>query len=166
MTVVFSFHDRWLVPAAAGLVFAALRDADHYPDWWPNVLVAQRLDEGSGILVCRSLLPYSLRMTVRREVIDPAAGLLRVRLQGDLVGWSSWHVLPIPRSDPQQTLADFRQQVTAPGVPGGNSVALRPILDANHRVMMWRGRRGLIRHLRRSQPIRSEPAASSGATDR
>lgn len=148
MAPVFRFHDVWVIPARSGDVFAALADPDRYPDWWPNILEAHRIDQDCGVLVCRSVLPYTLRMTVRRELVDECSGQLRARLDGDLVGWSSWMVTPIPHSGAPQTRVDFRQEVTAPGVPGGSCPLVRPVLDANHRAMMWRGRRGLASHLR------------------
>jgi hypothetical protein len=143
----FAFRDRWTLPAAPPQVFDVLAAPDDYPLWWPNILTAQRVDADSGVLVCRSLLPYSLRMTVRREITDRVAGVLRVGLDGDLVGWSQWLIKPSPRSDPSRTQAEFRQEVSAPGVPGSGWPILRSVLGWNHRVMMWQGERGLRAHL-------------------
>ena len=144
----FSFQDLWHITAPMGRVFDILADPDHYPRWWPNILAVQRIDPLSGTLVCRSVLPYTLRITVRQQVIDPDGGLLRAGLTGDLVGWSSWEVRALPRSGAPQSMVRFRQEVTAPGVPGGRSRVLAPLLDANHRAMMRRGRRGLTQQLR------------------
>ena len=147
MTARFSFQDLWHVAAPARAVFEILADPDHYPVWWPNILAVQRIDRQSGTLVCRSVLPYTLRITVRQQVVDPARGLLRAGLTGDLAGWSSWEVKTLPRSGAPQSMVRFRQEVTAPGVPGGGSRILAPLLDANHRAMMRRGLRGLTKHL-------------------
>lgn len=161
---VFVFRDRWLIDAPPGAVFVTLADPDEYPTWWPNIVAAQRIDDGSGMLACRSVLPYTLRMRVTREVVDPERGQLRARLDGDLVGWSSWTVAAVPRSGALRTWAEFRQEVTAPGVPGGNYAILRPVLDANHRVMMWRGRRGLARHLSAVSPPVGLPGTMDAIT--
>jgi hypothetical protein len=152
MAPVFRFHDVWLLPAAPDRVFAVLADPDRYPAWWPNIVAVQRIDNTSGILTCRSLLPYALRIEVRSEVVDPPGGRLCARLDGDLVGWSGWTVTGRPgTSGPDASepgcRVDFRQEVTAPGVPGGRWPLFRPVLDANHRLMMRRGRRGLAAHL-------------------
>lgn len=148
MVSTFRFHDVWTIPAPSGTVFAVLADPDRYPDWWPNIVAAHRIDDETGILVCRSVLPYTLRMTVRRDLVDEPGGRLRARLEGDLAGWSSFTVTAVAHSDAAVSRVDFRQEVTAPGVPGGSHALLRPVLDANHAVMMWRGRRGLTAYLR------------------
>jgi hypothetical protein len=148
MAPVFRFHDIWILAAPSDQVFEVLAEPDRYPAWWPNIVAVRRIDEASGILTCRSLLPYSLRIVVRREVVDPAAGRLRARLDGDLMGWSEWRVTGLPRAGGPGVRVDFRQEVVAPGVPGGRWSLLRPVLDTNHRLMMRRGRRGLAAHLR------------------
>ncbi len=147
MTQPFQFRDVWVLDAPPGTVFDLLADVDGYPRWWPQIRSVRRIDDESGELVCRSVLPYDLHLTVRRDVQDRGSGLLRVLLDGDLVGRSGWLVDPAPGSGAHSCRAEFTQQVTAPGVPGGGATILRPVLDWNHAVMMRAGVRGLRRYL-------------------
>ncbi|WP_253194127.1 SRPBCC family protein [Gordonia sp. i37] len=142
----FRMHSVWHLPFDHHIVLAALADADSYPTWWPQVREATRVDDTSGDAVLRSLLPISLRVHVREDIVDPAAGVLQARVDGDLTGWTRWTIYPGTPADGCR--AEFRQVVdlTTP-LPLPLIRVGRPILHANHRFMMWSGRRGLIRHL-------------------
>ena len=140
----YVFRSTWRLPAARADVYRALVDVDSYPRWWPQVRAARRLDDTSGELRCRSLLPYELGFVVRREIEDAAAGILRAELTGDLTGWSQWTVT----EDGTGTVAVFDEDVRV-----GNAMLraagrlVRPVLAFNHGAMMRAGEWGLRRHL-------------------
>lgn len=139
---------RWRIPFRHDDVFAVLADADGYESWWPQVHDAQRIDADSGRARFRSLLPVSLTVRLRRDLVDPATGVLRARLDGDLVGWSQWTVRPDADTDAEHTVVHFLQQVDfTKHIAVGPLWPLRPFLRANHAHMMRSGRRGLIRRL-------------------
>ncbi len=164
MTPIFRFVDLWRISASPTAVYTALADVQEYPRWWPQIRSVQRLTATSGELTCRSVLPYVLHLTVRSDVEDRGRGQLKVLLSGDLVGWSAWRVTAEPnagaaadgpRGPSDWCRAVFTQEVTAPGIPGGGSALLRPILDWNHAMMMRAGERGLRKHLSAGDQVSS-----------
>ncbi|MFF3380258.1 SRPBCC family protein [Streptomyces sp. NPDC002680] len=141
----YRFHTRWTLTAPLATVYDALAQAEDYPRWWPQVREVDRIDDTSGIIRIRSLLPYDLTFTAREVRRDPAAGILEIAMTGDLDGWARWTLTTAGSG----TLARYDQEVdvTKPlmrllAVPG------RPLFRANHALMMRAGRRGLAAHLR------------------
>ena len=145
MGPVYRFATSWRLAAPADTVYDALKDVDAYVRWWPQVRRVSRIDDDCGSVSIRSLLPYTLELVLRREVEDPGTGELRVAVRGDLHGWSAWH---LGQGDDGTTVASYRQEVElrAP-VLRQVSFAARPLLRANHTVMMRDGERGLRAHL-------------------
>ncbi len=142
----FEFHSRWSVDAPPNDVYAALNDIESYPRWWRDVRSVQLVQEDRAHTTVRALLPYTLRFTMTREVSDPRAGLLRVRLDGDLDGYSQWTV----RLSARGSDLVFEQQVQLRKQPLRTlAPVLRPLFTANHSFMMARGRRGLAAYLAR-----------------
>jgi hypothetical protein len=139
----FRFHNHWRLDATPAQVYDALVDVERYPQWWPQVRRARPIDNNSGELICRSALPYSLRLIGHREVEDRGRLQLRATLTGDLVGWSSWHI----RADGAASVAEFAQEVRPTGALGAASRIARPILEWNHTVMMRDGEVGLQGYL-------------------
>ncbi|MDH6141099.1 MULTISPECIES: SRPBCC family protein [Kitasatospora] len=135
----------WLLPAPPREVYRALRDVPLYPQWWPQVREVRRLDDHTGRLRIRSVLPYQLLVTVRERRQDEAGGVLEASLDGDLVGWSRWTV---GADGPSGGRAVFEQDVR-PGKPLMRRLALpgRPLFLVNHAAMMRAGERGLRRRL-------------------
>ncbi|OMI90327.1 polyketide cyclase [Streptomyces sp. M1013] len=140
----YRFRSLWPLPAPAPDVYRALERVEDYPRWWPQVREVTRLDDTSGVLRFRSLLPYELTATVREGRRDPAAGVLEVVMSGDMEGWARWTVAPRGFA----TLVRYDQEVVVRkpllrrlAVPG------RPLFRANHRLMMRAGRQGLAAHL-------------------
>ena len=167
---IFRFRHLWHVPADPETTFEALADVDRYPLWWPQIRGIRRIDDDSGHAYVRSMLPYTLDLLLTREIEDADAGILRVRLGGDLEGWSEFRVSPAPSSvhdgsyaaddrshaadpsdpvPPMAAVADYRQEatVTAAGLEHFVPMA-RPLLTLNHRWMMRAGERGLAQWLR------------------
>jgi uncharacterized protein YndB with AHSA1/START domain len=140
----FHFRTQWPLPAKPAAVYAALEQAEEYPRWWPQVREVRRLDDTSGLITIRAVLPYDLVFTAREVRRDPAAGVLEIAMSGDLDGWARWTIT----ADGDGSLARYEQvtEVTKPllrrlAVPG------RLVFRANHRLMMRAGRRGLVAHL-------------------
>lgn len=145
-------------------VYAALATLGEYPTWWPQVRSVEQVTQETAVVRIRSVLPYTLQLVLTREVEDRAMGLLRVRIRGDLSGWSQWEVLRagVASRQPDRAPGDSDGH---PGERGAASVArfteqvevtgaLRPVarpaavlLRANHRAMMHAGARGLDRLL-------------------
>lgn len=140
----YRFRSRWTLPAPPAAVYDVLQRADDYPHWWPQVREVTRIDDTTGALRIRSVLPYDLVFTAREVRRDAAAGILEIAMTGDLDGWVRWTLT----ADGTGTLARYDQEadVTKPllrrfAVPG------RPVFRANHALMMRAGRRGLLAYL-------------------
>ncbi|MCX4746230.1 SRPBCC family protein [Kitasatospora sp. NBC_01287] len=145
----YHLTSNWQLPAPPRTVYRALRDVEHYPRWWREVREVSRLDDRTGRLRIRSVLPYELLLTARERRQDehPAGrgGVLEAELTGDLVGWSRWTVAP---DGARGSLAVFEEEVSG----GATLMRLfarpgRPFFLANHALMMRSGLRGLRRHL-------------------
>ncbi|MGW7053730.1 SRPBCC family protein [Streptomyces sp. NPDC054887] len=137
----YRFHSVWDLPAAPGEVYTALEQVDAYPRWWPQVRGVTRLDDSTGIVRIRSVLPYELVVTVREKRRAPRDGVLEVTLTGDMDGWARWTVRPHgaagTRAVYDQEVDVRKKLVRRLAVPG------RPFLVANHALMMRGGRRAL-----------------------
>ncbi|HEV7203566.1 MAG TPA: SRPBCC family protein [Jatrophihabitans sp.] len=140
----YVFRSVWRVAASPQHVYDILADVEGYPRWWPQVRSTRRLDDTSGELTCRSLLPYDLTFVMRREVEDRDARVLRARLEGDLVGTSQWTIT----ADGPTTQAVFDEQVDV-GIERLRAAGrlLGPALRFNHDHMMRSGEKGLRKHL-------------------
>lgn len=141
----YVFRSEWRLAAAPDAVYATLADVESYPEWWPQVRAARRLDETSGEITCRSLLPYDLTFVMHRDVEDPAGRVLRARMDGDLSGTSQWTIT----GEGEQAIAVFDEDVTVgTGMLRAVDRLLRPALRINHDLMMRSGEKGLRAHLR------------------
>ncbi|MFI6563403.1 SRPBCC family protein [Streptomyces sp. NPDC050534] len=140
----YRFRSLWSLAAAPVVVYEALERPEEYPRWWPQVREVTRLDDTTGVIRIRSLLPYDLCFTAREARRDPGAGVLEIAMTGDVEGWARWTVTAAGTG----TAARYEQVVDVHkpllrtfAVPG------RPVFRANHRLMMRAGRRGLAAHL-------------------
>jgi Polyketide cyclase / dehydrase and lipid transport len=140
----YHFTSTWRLPVEPDAVYAALVDVDGYPMWWPQVRSTRQLDEQSGELRCRSLLPYDLVFRARRMIADPVARVLRARLDGDLCGQSEWRITAHGAGAHAVFIEDV--DVAKPVLRRLGPLA-RPLLRANHDAMMRSGEVGLRRHL-------------------
>lgn len=131
MTRNFSFRDEWTVSGAMADVQAVLVDLEHYPSWWPQVRAVAKLGPDDALVVCRSVLPYSLQ--VRLHAVHREPDLLETVLDGDLEGVARWRLTPIDGG----THMRFEQDVRVTGrLLGFASYAARPVLTWNHDRMM------------------------------
>ncbi|MEU6542404.1 SRPBCC family protein [Streptomyces sp. NPDC046859] len=140
----YRFRSLWELPAPPAVVHEVLERAEDYPRWWPQVREVHRIDDTTGVLTVRSLLPYDLTFTAREVRRDRAAGVLEIAISGDLDGWARWTVTPhgagcLARYD--QVVDVNKPLLRRFAVPG------RPVFRANHRLMMRAGRRGLLAFL-------------------
>ncbi|MFI6038342.1 SRPBCC family protein [Streptomyces sp. NPDC051315] len=141
----YRFRSLWPLPAHPTAVYAALERPEDYPRWWPQVREVNRLDDGTGVITIRSLLPYAMTFTAREVRRDPGAGVLQVALSGDIEGWARWTVTaagPGALARYDQVVDVNKPLLRTFAVPG------RPVFRANHRLMMRAGRRGLTAYLR------------------
>lgn len=142
----YRFRSTWRFQAEPDQVYAALVDVESYPTWWPQVRSVRQLDESSGELTCRSLLPYDLTFVVRREVEDPVGRILRAQMTGDLAGTSQWSIEP----DGTGTVAIFDEDVhVRRALIKAAGLVARPALTFNHGLMMRSGEKGLRSYLAR-----------------
>ncbi|MBY8850156.1 SRPBCC family protein [Saccharothrix longispora] len=136
----YRFRSTWWLDEPPALVHGVLADLAGYPRWWREVRGGRRVDDDTAELRLRSVLPYELVVVLRRDVDDPAAGVLRAVLSGDMDGTATWRVAP----EGGGTRLVYEQEVVvrrrllrllAP--------VARPLLVANHALMMRSGLRGL-----------------------
>lgn len=144
MKHLYRFVNEWTIRAPAADVFKRLVDVEAYPLWWRDVREVRQIDDDSGHVKCRAVLPYALDLVLRRAEEDPDAGRMRVDITGDLNGFCGASVT----QHGDTTLVRIQQEVVLckrqllPVEP-----VVRPLLRANHGAMMWRGQRGLRRLL-------------------
>lgn len=146
----YVLRSTWRIDADPDRAYAALADVATYPSWWPQMRAATQLDDVSGELRCRSLLPYGLVFVVRREVEDADRRILRATLDGDLAGTSQWEIT----SDGAGARAVFDEDVVVhKALIRLVGPMARPALRYNHDRMMRAGERGLRQHLSRRPAV-------------
>jgi len=141
----YSFSHTTTVPAAPEVVHGVLVDLEHYVDWWPQVRAVAKIDDDNALVVCRSLLPYDLELTLHAETRAPDS--LRVSIDGPIRGFAQWRLTPADGG----TRLDFEQQVHAVARTfRWASYVAKPVLAANHAWMMRGAEKGLARRFRRA----------------
>jgi hypothetical protein len=155
----YVFRSTWRLPAPPEVVYTTLAEVETYPSWWPQVRGGRRIDETSGEIICRSLLPYDLTFVITRVVEDPVKRVLRAHLKGDLNGTSQWSI----GRHASGAVAVFDEDVTVGnGLLRAAGLAARPALRFNHDLMMRSGEKGLRRWLSALHDARGvEPAKFS-----
>jgi hypothetical protein len=140
----YCFRSAWGVDLHADKLFDVLSDIASYPRWWPQLRSVERIDDDTAAVRCRSALPYTLRLHARRAREDRDAGVLEVRLHGDLDGWSRWTLTPRHEG----TALVYEQEVVVRGrMLRWAGLVGRPVLRLNHAWMMRGARLGLHRWL-------------------
>ncbi|MGH3437386.1 MAG: SRPBCC family protein, partial [Sciscionella sp.] len=142
----YRFHGEWSVPVPVATAFEVLADLGEYPTWWREVRSISKVDEDCAELVCRSRLPYDLVFRASHDRKDEAAGVLRARLTGDLDGYCGW---VITAGEATTTLTWEQHVVVTKPLLRALAPIARPVLKANHELMMRSGRRGLRAYLSR-----------------
>jgi uncharacterized protein YndB with AHSA1/START domain len=136
----YLFDDTWSVAAPYERVFDLLENLESYPTWWPDVEAVTRVDQDTGLVTIRSVLPYRLRFTVTRKQVDRQLGTIGATMQGDLHGWTRWLLRPH-----RGGTAVRLQEEASIGRPLLSALepVLAPAYVVNHALMVRRGRVGL-----------------------
>lgn len=138
----YVFTEDWQISAAPEAVAAIVTDLERYPEWWPQIRAVASLGPDDALVLCRSVLPYTLELVLHAETREPPT--LEVSIHGDLEGFARWTLDPVPTG----TRMRFTQEVTTTGLLAAATVVARPLLRWNHSRMMRGARRGLARHAR------------------
>jgi hypothetical protein len=140
----YRFRSVWLVDCSPVDAFDVLADLGSYPLWWPEVREAVQVGEERAALRCRSFLPYELVFEASHHTRDSENLVLVANLEGDLNGRVGWWV----HRRGAGARVVYEQEVTV-GKPLLRVFGplLRPVLVANHQVMMRHGERGLATYL-------------------
>jgi hypothetical protein len=154
----YSFTSVWFVDAAPQDVFDVLADVGDYPAWWPEVKEVRRLDDDAVEARARSLLPYDLRFTMRPDRQDRDAGLLEVRMSGDLEGFSRFTITPATKGS--RLLFEEEVLTNKPLLDRLAPIA-RPVFKLNHTLMMRHGLAGLKTYLAGYERARVEHGTGS-----
>ena len=146
----YDLTTRWQFDAPIGAVWAAIVDAERWPDWWPGVERVVTLDVGDagGLGVrrrctCKGVLPFRLTFVTCVTRVEPLY-LIEGRVGGELEGVGRCTV----RVDAGRTSVCHEWQVcTVPGWMNAPGRLVRPLFRWNHVGMMHAGGTGLARHL-------------------
>lgn len=139
----YHFAHTCTVDAPPAQVQAVLVDLERYPSWWPQVKAVARLGPETGLVVCRSVLPYDLELVLER--VSESADELEVAISGPLDGFARWTMSPAGSG----TRLDYRQEVRTRGLLMAlASYAVKPVLRWNHAVMMRGCEAGLAKLFR------------------
>jgi hypothetical protein len=138
---VFSFEERWWLPAAPGAVRDVLVDLEHYPEWWRQVVAVASLGPDDARVLCRSTLPYTLDLVM--HAVSRELPVLEVALAGHLEGSVRWRLT----DERGGTGLHLAQDVTIHGPVAPFATVLRPLARWNHRRMMAGGLAGLRHRL-------------------
>lgn len=144
----YRFRSVWDLDAPPAHVYAVLERMGEYPRWWPQFRRVERVDDRTGTVQIRSVLPYALHVTTTELLRDPRRGLLEVALHGDLEGWARWTVRPRGGPGAGRTRALYEQEVEV-RTPLMRRLSLpgRPVFRLNHALMMRAGQRALAARL-------------------
>ena len=134
---MFSFEERWWLPAAPSAVRDVLVDLEHYPEWWPQVVAVASLGPDDARVLCRSVLPYTLDLVL--HAVSRELPVLQVDLTGHLRGSVRWGLT----DERGGTGLHLTQDVTVHGPVAPLATVLRPVAGWNHRRMMAGGLAGL-----------------------
>jgi hypothetical protein len=134
---VFSFQERWWLPARPAAVRDVLVDLERYPEWWPQVVAVASLGPDDARVLCRSVLPYTLDLVL--HAVSRELPLLEVAVGGHLRGSVRWRLT----EERGGTGLDLSQQVSVHGPVAPLAAVARPLARWNHRRMMTGGLGGL-----------------------
>jgi uncharacterized protein YndB with AHSA1/START domain len=138
----YVFSSTWLLPAQPAEVFAVLAALEQYPAWWPEFKKAKLDSPDHGTFALRSALPITLHFELCREIEDAEALHLRARATGDIDGTVEWQLSETAAG----TRADFAQEVDLRHPLATKiDLAIRPLLEWNHRRAMTSGAESLER---------------------
>jgi hypothetical protein len=140
----YTFRTVWHLQAKDDVVFEVLAELESYPQWWPEVRGAERLNDTTSRVSVRSLLPYDLVFLSTQTRRDRMAGVLEASMRGDLGGFSRWTLTTMGT----HCTAVFEEEVIAhKALLRRLAPVARPAFKANHQLMMRHGQSGLQTYL-------------------
>jgi uncharacterized protein YndB with AHSA1/START domain len=144
----FHFENRWSVDARPEAVWAVLEKVEDWPQWWPGLSQAHRLDEmcagsrdepvqsGDRAHICvRNPIGMALRFDIEAHQVD-APNLIDFCAHGDLRGQGRWTLTDRGHFTEIDSL--WCVTTTRPGIR-----LLRPWAGIMHAIVMKSGQRGL-----------------------
>ena len=140
----YRFDSTWIVDAPPETVFAAVVDLGDYPKWFPGERSVRRIDEDEAELEVRAVVPYRLRLRMRRSVQDEANGTVQVTISGDLDGVLRGELSTLDGGTRLRITQDV--ELRKPLLVAFERVA-RPVYLINHALFMRAGSRRLTRYL-------------------
>jgi hypothetical protein len=146
----YVFRSVWCLRAPVDVVWDAITDSLHWPEWWRGVRRVEEIEAerpgGLGHLrryEWRSLLPYSLLMDIRStETLYPET--IKGTIEGALQGTGFWHLhqdgdICTVQYDMTVVTTKWWMKLTAPYA--------RPLYRWNHHQIMRWGAEGLAARL-------------------
>ena len=151
----YRFSASYTVRAPRDRVHALLVDLEYYCDWWMQVRGVAKIDDDTALVVCRSVLPYDLKLVL--TAVSRAVDLLEVRIEGPIRGYARYHLV---ETGPGVTSLRFEQEVRAESrLMVLASYVARPLLVWNHHRMMRGSEQGLRALVERRQPSAATAAS-------
>ena len=136
-----------MIEAPVDRVYAAIEDANSWPQWWPGVLSSVELkagdDNGIGSIrrsVWKSALPYKLEFDSEVVRIEKNK-LVEIRAFGHLDGRGIWNLEPDGDAK-TRVRYDWTVKTTKQWMNVLSPIA-RPLFQWNHDVIMRWGQEGL-----------------------
>lgn len=142
MATSYVFRERWTAAAEPERVRDVLIDLEHYPLWWQQVVAVAKAGDDDAVVLCRSMLPYTLEL--RLHAVSRDLPTIEVTLDGHLRGHVRWTLEPDADGG---TVLTWEQRVTVGGWLAPLAAVGRPLLRWNHARMMAGGRTGLRQRL-------------------
>lgn len=146
----YAFQTTWVLDAPIERVWAALRDSEHWPEWFSGVREVRLVEpgdaDGTGAVIeaaVRGPVPYELAFRARLTRVE-APRLLELTALGDLEGWGRWTLAE--EAGRTTTRFEWRVATTKPWMNALAPVA-RPVFALNHDLVMGSTGRGLARRL-------------------
>ncbi|GAB3629395.1 polyketide cyclase [Pandoraea terrae] len=142
----YRFLTLWRLTAPLPEVWEAIRDAEHWPGWWPCVRSVREMRHGdeSGVGTVRQFkwrgaLPYSLTFDMRVTRVEPMR-LIEGAASGELEGVGRWRF----DTEGAVTVVRYDWHVhTRRAWMNRLAPIARPLFKWNHDFVMRRGAQGL-----------------------
>ena len=159
----YSFVTTWRFRAPIDWVFAAIRDYQDWPRWWPSITEARQVRAASGAdgigetvhLVFRTRLPYTLAFEMTTTHLKEPEEL-DGQASGELAGTGRWRLT----AEGDETLVRYYWDVqTTKWWMNLLAPLARPAFRWNHDQVMEAGRAGLARLLAARAAREGTPAA-------
>lgn len=154
----YRFRTVWSVAAQPAEAFQAVEHVENYPLWWPEVKHVSLSGKLRPQTVIRGFLPYSLHLAMKQVHVDRRHGIIEARLAGDLHGRSRWTVSAASGGSDlvfEEDVELGKAWMRVLGPP------FRPLLRANHAVMMRHGQKGLAAYLDRGGAAEPSPVVAT-----